>query len=294
MSFELPLTLVAAVAQHGPPARRRWLKALPDVVHDLAQQWSLREVGPPVQPGGHCSWVAPARDVDGRDLILKVGWRQTESLHEADALQVWNGDGAVVLHAAWHGVETNALLLERCVPGRALKELVPEPEQDFVVAGLMHRLWREPERGHPFRSLQGMCDAWADEFEQKLAARPGAIDPGLARDAMAMFRSLPATAERNVLLCTDLHAENILAAQREPWLVIDPKPYVGDPTYDPLQHMLNCEGRLLADPLSLAQRLADLLHLEADRLTQWLFARCVPEGLDRPALIEVATRLRVH
>jgi hypothetical protein len=51
-----------------------------------------------------------------------------------------------------------------------------------------------------------------------------------------------------VLLCTDLHGDNILAAQRELWLVIDPKPYVGDPAYDLLQHMLNCEDRLAAAP----------------------------------------------
>jgi streptomycin 6-kinase len=40
-----------------------------------------------------------------------------------------------------------------------------------------------------------------------------------------------------VLLCTDLHADNILAALRAPWLVIDPKPYAGDPAYDVRQHM---------------------------------------------------------
>lgn len=51
-----------------------------------------------------------------------------------------------------------------------------------------------------------------------------------------------------MLLCTDLHGDNILAAQRESWLAIDPKPYLGDPAYDTLQHMLNCEGRLAAHP----------------------------------------------
>src|SRR5439155_1399028 len=99
---------------------------------------------------------------------------------------------------------------------------------------------------------------------------------------MNLFRSLPATADREVLLCTDLHAENVLAAEREPWLLIDPKPYVGDPTYDPLQHLLNCEQRLRADPRALATRLADLLDLDRDRMVLWLFARCVQESPDRP------------
>lgn len=135
-----------------------------------------------------------------------------------------------------------------------------------------------------------MCDAWAAEFQQRLAGTPG-LNLRLAHVGIDLFRALPATADRQVLLCTDLHAGNILAAQREPWLVIDPKPYVGDPTYDVLQHLLNCEQRLLADPVGLARRMADLLDLDPDRLTRWLFARCVQESIDQPALREVAARL---
>ena len=81
---------------------------------------------------------------------------------------------------------------------------------------------------------------------------------------------------------------NVLAAEREPWRVIDPKPYVGDPTYDALQHMLNCDGRLHADPHGLVRRMADLLGLKAERLTLWLFARCVQESAQWPQLAEVA------
>lgn len=97
-------------------------------------------------------------------------------------------------------------------------------------------------------------------------ALPAGLDPGMAREGLTLFRSLPLDAEREVLLCTDLHAGNILAAEREPWLLIDPKPYVGDPTYDALQHMLNCDRRLYDDPRGLTRRLANLLDLDADRL----------------------------
>jgi streptomycin 6-kinase len=136
-----------------------------------------------------------------------------------------------------------------------------------------------------------MCEEWADEFEQKAAAGRSSIDPGLAREGIALFRSLPATADRAVLLCTDLHANNVLAAEREPWLVIDPKPYVGDPTYDPLQHLLNCEDRLTTDPVGLTQHMADLVGLSPDRLLLWLFARCVQESPDWPGLADVARRI---
>ena len=106
-----------------------------------------------------------------------------------------------------------------------------------------------------------------------------------------MFRELPASAGREVLLCTNLHAGNFLAAQREPWLVIDPKPYVGDPTYDVLQHLLNCDERLTADPLGLIRRMADLLELDEARLRLWLFARFVQESLDQLRLHRLASAL---
>lgn len=93
------------------------------------------------------------------------------------------------------------------------------------------------------------------------------------------------------LLCTDLHADNVLAAEREPWLVIDPKPHVGDPAYDTLQHLLNCDERLRSDPHRLARHMADLLGLDPDRLILWLFARGALESLDSPWLGEVARRL---
>jgi streptomycin 6-kinase len=93
------------------------------------------------------------------------------------------------------------------------------------------------------------------------------------------------------VLCTDLHAGNVLAAQREPWLVIDPKPYVGDPCYDVLQHMLNCLTRLRRDPDDLVTRISDLGGVDRERVRLWLFARCVQESPDWPNLADVARRL---
>jgi streptomycin 6-kinase len=285
-TFPLPLNLVGASKREG---REAWLSTLPSTIAQLTEQWSLT-VGLPFQPGGQTAWVAPVRSRDGAELVLKVGWRHPEALHEADGLRAWAGEGAVRLFAAEEFGDTVGLLLERCLPGTALASQ-PEPEQDLIIAGLLRRLWREPPPGHRFRSLQGMCDRWADEFENKLAAGKGGLDPGLAREGIALFRSLPATSILEMLLCTDLHAENVLAAEREPWLVIDPKLYIGDPAYDPLQHLLNCPGRLTADPRGLAARMADLLHLDRDRLLLWLFARCVQESPDRPVLGDVARRI---
>jgi streptomycin 6-kinase len=259
---------------------RAWVDRLPAIVDEVLLDFGVT-VGEPFEPGGQCSWVAPA----GPDLVLKVGFWHYEAEHEADGLQFWDGHGTVRLHEARSFDGTVALLLERCSPGTMLARALPEPEQDVVIAGLLRRLWRTPPAGHPFRPLYTMCDAWADEF-------PGqpALDPGIVAAGLSLLRSLPRDPVDDVLLCTDLHNENVLAAQREPWLVIDPKPYVGDPCYDVVQHLLNTD-RLHDDPLGLLHRLAGLLDLDAARVRLWLFARCVQESPHWPGAAEVAARI---
>jgi streptomycin 6-kinase len=270
--------------------RARWDADLPEVVRAVSRRWGLT-VGEPFRHDGECAWVAPVRDAHGTGLVLKLGWYHTEAVHEADALRLWDGDGAVRLHASATLDGTSALLLERCEPGTTLKQAMAEPDQDVVVAGLLRRLWTDPPAGHPFRPLAQMCDLWAEEFEERFARTPGALDPGLAREGMRLLRLLPRTADEHVLLCTDLHGGNILAARREPWLAIDPKPYFGDPAYDVVQHLLNCDQRQASDPAGMAARMADLLDLDPDRVALWFFARCVRESVGWVKLREVAAQL---
>jgi streptomycin 6-kinase len=289
--FPVPQYLEQTAAREPPV--REWLGLLPRIVTELAGRWSL-SVGEPFQPGGQCSWTAPATDRSGATLVLKVAFRfpDGEERDEAAGLRAWERNGAVRLHAACDTGSAYGLLLERCLPGTPLGRVLPEPDQDVVVAGLLRRLWAHPHQGYPFRPLAEMCQAWADEFEAEYATAPQAdrLDPGLAREGVALFRELPGTALSQALLCTDLHGDNILAARRAPWLVIDPKPYVGDPAYDVLQHMLNCEERLAADPAGLAGRMARLAGLDPGRVRLWLFARTVQESVGAPILHQVAAR----
>ncbi|HLY42610.1 MAG TPA: aminoglycoside phosphotransferase family protein, partial [Terracidiphilus sp.] len=78
-------------------------------------------------------------------------------------------------------------------------------------------------------------------------------------------------------LATDLHAGNVLRSQREPWLAIDPKPFVGDRACDPVQHLINCEARLHGDPSALVKRMAGLTGVDPERLRLWTFARAAAD-----------------
>ena len=108
-----------------------------------------------------------------------------------------------------------------------------------------------------------MVNQWNTETHNTLESFP---DPELATTGCAQKNHLIQTTERHVLLATDLHSGNVLKSQRKPWLVIDIKPYIGDPAYDLTQHLLNCKGRLQSKPLDTLNRLADLAEVNALRL----------------------------
>ena len=250
-----------------------WFATLPDLVAELAERWSLR-LGAPYEPGGTTAWVAPVTRAGAVRAVLKVGFQHYEARDEAAGLRFWSGHGVVQVFQSQVYDQTTALLLEECRPGTMLSASLPPVQRDEVIAGILKRLRMTPPPGHPFRPLRNMFEMWLTGFERSAPVPP---DPGLMRAGLDLWRTLPTTAAEEVLLCTDLHPDNVLAAEREPWLVVDPKPYVGDPAYDAIQHMLNFPDRLAIDPAAFANRMAALLDLDALRIRQYLFARCVIE-----------------
>ncbi len=265
----MPVTIpekIAAICQDDRE-RKRWLDRLPDVLLTLQERWSI-ELGHPFDGDEiSCSWVAPVTLANQTTAILKLGIPHMEAEDEIQGLRFWAGNPTVRLLEA--DDEICAMLLERCEPGTALREL-PEAKQDIIIASLLRRLWRAPSASHSFRPLRVMTDSW--NREARVQAEHWR-DPVLVSEGLDLFRKLSEAAPDDVVLATDLHAGNVLRAQREPWLVIDPKPFVGDPAYDATQHLLNCVTRLRLEPKGTIRRFADLLNLDYERVRQWTFAR---------------------
>ncbi len=269
----LPIPRRLMLSCRGDAAREAWLKALPGLVRDAAERWQLRLGAVFDGEEGSCAWVAPVVRADGRDAVLKLSMPHLEAEHESRALAFWDGEAAVrVLDA---DEAASALLLERCLPGTVLRAR-PQAEQDLVMAGLLPRLWRCPPAGR-FRPLSAMLAKWTAETRADAIRWP---DAGLVEEGLALFEALSRPGEDDVLLATDLHAGNVLAAGREPWLAIDPKPFVGDRTFDATQYLIDGERRLRAEPDRTIRRFADALAIDQERLRWWLFARCAAESRD--------------
>ena len=269
MALTIPTQLAASCKK--TPERAEWLKRLPAGLQSLKRRWSLSLGTPFDGEDVSCSWVAPVTRADGTTAVLKLAMPHMEGEHEIHGLRFWEGDPTIHLLEA--NDDLGAMLLERCEPGTVLRVL-EEPEQDLVVARLLRRLWRPPVAPHPFRHLSDLTAYWSLEA---LSAADRWPDTGIVREGLRLFKELPRTASQAVLLATDLHAGNVLRAQREPWLAIDPKPFVGDPAYDATQHLFCCEARLRANPDRTIGRFADLLEVDHERVRLWVFARAAAE-----------------
>lgn len=239
------------------------------MLEECSERWAL-EVGPPY-PGSYVSMAMPADLPDGTAAVLKVQFPHDESEHEAEALRVWDGDGAVRLID--HDPDRHALLLERCEPGEHLRHQDPDAALD-VLAGLLPRLWKPA--GPPFRALADEAVGWAAELlaQWQRAGRP--FEERLVTAAVQALAELSATPTPAVLLHQDLHADNVLSAQREPWLAIDPKPLVGDPAFSAAPIVRSYElGHSREHVLRRLDRLTGALGLDRERARLWSLGQTV-------------------
>ncbi|RKS68872.1 streptomycin 6-kinase [Actinomadura pelletieri DSM 43383] len=255
---------------------RRWLDELPRVADAVARDWGLR-LGRPYELSYH--WVAEATREDGSAAVLKLGPTRPGHLAvEAAALEFWDGRGAVRLLA--HDAERGALLLERATPGTLARDLVPERDEEATAAviDVIRRLHRPAPPESP---LPDLVKAGAG-FTRHLDRFPG-DDPlprHLVERAAKLFEELCGDATERVVLHGDLHHDNVLRAEREPWLAIDPHGYVGDPGYETGALLYNPDPAdrdtaLLKLVPARIEQLADALGLPRERVEAWGFVVCV-------------------
>lgn len=251
-----------------------WLARVPELLLGCAEEWDLR-LGDPYELGA-AGYAVRVELSDGTAAVLKLIYPHREAEHEAEALRVWDGDGAVRLLAYDEG--RWAMLLERCEPGTLLARAEPD-EALAVLIDLLPRLWKRVDA--PFRPLAEEARWWVDSLpaDWESAGRP--FERRLLDAAIDRLRALADSQGEEVLLHQDLHGDNVLAAQREPWLAIDPKPLVGEREFAVAPIVRDPElGHSRRDVLHRLDRLTAELGLDRDRARGWTIGQTIAWSLD--------------
>lgn len=266
----------------GSEAGQAWLERLPDLVASACEQWGLTPEAPFAD--GYCSLAMPVHLDTGVAAVLKIQYPDRESEQEAAALSTWAGNGAVRLLE--HSEELHALLIERCLPGGYLSEL----EHDAALTVLLDLVPRlAVPASDPFTTLTDEALHWAQTLTEtwNVAGRP--FERSLVDRAVDVLQAQAKSQGPQVLIHQDLHPDNVLRAEREPWLAIDPKPLVGELEFAVAPIVRAAE---LGHTRELTLRRLDILSaelgLDRTRARDWTFAQTMAWSFENLTPIEGA------
>ncbi|MGW8955484.1 aminoglycoside phosphotransferase family protein [Streptomyces sp. NPDC055709] len=280
---DIPDELVAKQIEYNGEAGRAFVEAFPGRAAEFMARWGLRVTGPSMS--GVASLVLPVVRVgDGTRAALKLQLLDEETEGEPLALRVWDGAGAVRLLDQDAG--TGTMLLERLDEGRHLSALTDGREAVRILGELLARLTAVPAPPVGLRRLGDIAARMSARVPGAVAALEDEEERRLLRDCAAAVREV-AGEPGDRLLHWDLHYDNVLAAEREPWLAIDPKPLAGDPGFELFPALWN---RFDADDtLWRFDLLTERLGLDRARARAWTVGRVLQNGLWRVS--EGAVRL---
>lgn len=257
---------------------RAWIEALPAIIAQCEASWDIT-VETPFSLS--MNYAAPATKADGTPVVLKVIAPYLDADNEYLVLQHYAGHGAIRLLA--RDESTSAMLLERCLPGDELATLFPERDDDATaIAGeTMRKLWHALPASHPYPTLTewtGVMDRIGTIWQGGLPP----MDQYIIDAAIALRKDLLDSTAETVLLHADFHHHNVLRAEREPWLVIDPKGIAGERAYEPSPMFYNPLGQWhggIADGAAFVRRRAEIIceraGLDQQRVLAWAVVQCV-------------------
>ncbi|WP_010192173.1 aminoglycoside phosphotransferase family protein [Bacillus sp. m3-13] len=267
---KLPPNYVQTIKNIHKVEGEAWLQDFDSLIEYCEEKWRLKVLAP---FDLSYNFVAPAKKMDGAQVVLKLSLPNKEIRSEVEALSFFAGEGMVQVIDT--DVEKGILMLERLSPGHTLATLENEVEATEIAAGIMKSLW-VPET--PDSRLPQI-----EEREQSLIkfykAHPtgkAPITQDLLQKAIHTFQRLLQEKKERYILHGDLHHYNILKSHSS-WVAIDPKGLVGEREYDTIQFLLNNLPDQDIEPI-LSERIAvlvDNLKLDERRILAWGFAHSV-------------------
>lgn len=291
IDIRIPDELVESQHMYAGEPGRAFIAGLPARVREFVDRWDLTVDGDPMH--GMAALVLPVVRADGTPAAVKFQLLDEETEGEPVALRTWDGDGAVRLLD--HDADTGTMLLERLDSGRMLSTMADTRKAVLVLAELLARLTATPAPAG-MRTLAAIA---AEMVEELPGALKSITDPGeralVERCGGAVREVMGEAGDR--MLHWDLHFENVLASDREPWLAIDPKPLAGDPGFDlwpALDNKFDAD-----DVLWRFDAMTEVLGLDRERARAWTLGRVLQNPLwevqdGRPPVaddMEIARRL---
>jgi streptomycin 6-kinase len=269
----VPETFTRITVEREGEIGAAWLAELPGIVDGLLERWECVPDGEVVHGGVGVIVPVRRRGSGAEPAVMKVSFPHPGNVHEPDAFTAWRGRGAVLLYE--RDDERFAMLLERARTS-TLAELKGADEDEVVtVAGRLNRRLAVPAPpGLSLPRLRERADAWEEELRRDAVELTHALPDRVLDAAVATVREL-GRVQPDTLIHGDLHARNILRADREPWLAVDPKGLVGDPAYDGGTLLKSRALAFLeADDLSKAVHraldvFADAAELDRERVRRW-------------------------
>lgn len=272
MTNDLPEKFVRLINQCFGSDGAKWLNDLPEIIGEIEANWSLKVGEPFANLSFH--FVAPCVLQTGGEAVLKIAFpeKDTPIFGEAEMLGLYDGRGAVKFLN--FDESRLAMLLERLNPGETLIEVFRGNEEKCVplaVEALRKIIRKTPEK-HDFVFLK----KWFASFEKAENTEFPAENIKKAR----MFYEELSEAE-TFLIHGDFHHQNILSAERESFLVIDPKGVIGQIGYE-ISVFLNNHVWFLRDDKNLAEKInkavfefGEAFEIEPEILKKWGYAQGV-------------------
>lgn len=264
----------AFVASYG---RNAWVDGLPRLAADVLCRWELLPDGAATH--GMAAVVLPVVRGDGTPAVLKLQEPRDETTGAMIGLRAWDGVGVVRLLDG--DVATGAMLLERLHADRPLSTVDDDDEATGILAGLLARLVAVPAP----EGLRHLADVAAGMLAEAPRAAAALADPAeqrLVRTCTAAVAELVAE-PGDRLLHWDLHHDNVLAGDREPWLAIDPESLAGDPGFDLLPALDSCWERVANDVdgtiLRRFDQLTEAIGGDRRRAVGWTLGRVLQNAL---------------
>lgn len=249
-----------------------WLAQLPEIIAEIEREWSLVVRAPYANLSYH--FVAPCEMKNGGEAVLKIGYPEENSpiFNEAEALKLYAGRGAAKF-LNFDG-DCFALLIEKLNPGETLFKIFAGNENAAIetAVDVLRKIKCPLPENHDFVFLR----EWFAGFEK---AKKTSFPAATIEKAERFYREL-STAE-SFLIHGDFHHENILSAQREKFLVIDPKGIVGQTGYEISVFLKNhlCwlqEDKSLSGKLDYAVlKFSEAFEISAADLRKWVYAQSV-------------------